>query len=151
MSRQLTRDDKTPVLIYKGPATAYNEDVKAVAEDKGYRLVDSRGLKKPFINKMRELESILSGIKGEEVKLMIIEGKDVNLFTPKPKSTKAITKSSQQLAVEGNRSIVEAMSTMSAIAEKMSASSTDSTLKDENEKLKKQIEALTKKNKKAEG
>jgi hypothetical protein len=147
MSRQLTRDDKTPVLIYKGPATAYNEDVKSVAEDKGYRLVDSRGLKKPFINKMRELESILSGIKDEDVKLMIVEGKDVNLFTRKQKPTKAITKTSSQLAIESNRSVAEAISTMSAIAEKIGATSDDSALKDENEKLKKQVAELKKKKK----
>jgi valyl-tRNA synthetase len=151
MSRQLTRDEKTPVLIYKGPATAYKENVKDVAEKEGYRLVDSRGLKKPFINKMRELESILSDNEGEAVKLMFVEGEDVKLFTPKPKEIKNITKSREQLAVESNRSVADAIGTMSAIAEKIGAVTGDSTLKDENEKLKKQIEALTKKNKKDEG
>jgi len=125
MSRQLTRDDKTPVLLYKGPATAYNEDVKSVADDKGYRLIDSRGLKKPFISKMRGLESILSDINGKETKLMFVEGEDVKLFTRKPKPTKAISKTIAQQAVESNKSIAKAVDTMAEIASKIGASNID--------------------------
>lgn len=142
MARQLTRDEKTKVLIYKGPRTAYNEDVLFIAEKKGYRLIDSRGLKKSFINKMKEIESI------SDEKMMFVEGKDVKLFTPKAKEKKLISRGREERAIESNETVAKAVAAMSAIAEKIGASSGNNEefqeLKKANEVLQKEIAELKK-------
>jgi hypothetical protein len=127
MARELTREDSTPVLLYKGPATGYVENVKKVAMDKGYRLIDSRFLRKPFVKKMQELERI-SG-----KKLMFVEGKDVNLFTAKPKEKKNIPKTREERAIEANESVAKAVEMMTAF---VGGKSTDDDLRKEIEELK---------------
>jgi hypothetical protein len=142
--QRLTRDEEAKVLIYKGPATSYVEDVIDVARKEGYRLVDSRGLSKTFIAKMKGIEEIQSQKLGKEVRLMVVEGKDVKLFTPKPKATSNIPRSRDQKLLESQDAIAKAMETMSSIAEKMGTSGSSNNLESENASLKKEIEALKK-------
>ena len=99
----LTRDEEMKVLLYKGPATAYVEDVVAVTRKEGYRLIDSRHVKQSFISKMKTIEAATG------VKMMIVEGKDVNLFTPKPKEAKMLSKTSEQRAIESNEAVAKAI------------------------------------------
>ena len=99
----LTRDEEMKVLLYKGPATAYVEDVVAVTRKEGYRLIDSRHVKQSFVSKMKGIEAVT----GE--KMMIIEGTDVKLFTPKPKESKILSKTSEQRAIESNEAVAKAI------------------------------------------
>ncbi len=140
MGRQLTRDEKTPVLIYKGPATAYKEDVKKIAEKKGYRLVDSRGIRKSFTKKMLALEAVLEKA-GEKKKLMFVEGKDVNLFTPKPKEVKEISKTREQRAIESTENIAKAVEAMTKL---VAGQNINPDIKKQLEENKVALEALTK-------
>lgn len=112
MARQLSRTEETPVLIYKGPATAYVEDIMQVARKNGYRLIDSRCIRKSFLSKMKELESVVGR------KLMFIEGQDVNLLTPKAKEIKVIPKSREDRVIETSESIAKAVEAMTLIASK---------------------------------
>lgn len=123
MSR-LTRDELTPVLIYKGPATGYKEDVVEVSMKNNYRLIDSRFLKKDFVSKMQKLEAIAKK-EGKDVKLMLIEGKDVKLFTPKPKETKLIQRTREQRAIEATEASAKAMELMAMVSEGSLVKSSD--------------------------
>lgn len=107
--KRLTRDEVAKVLIYKGPATAYKEDVVEIAIKKGYRLVDSRFLTKAFTSKMQGLEKV------SDKKMMFIEGKDVNFFTAVPKAQKLISKTQSQRAIESSEAVAKAVSLMSEI------------------------------------
>jgi len=130
--RQLTRDEATPCLIYKGPVTRYNEDVVAVCRKEQYRPIDSRFLSKAFTKKMQGIETIT------KKKMMVVEGKDVKLFTVKPKETKVIPKAPGERAIEANEAIAE-------LVKQLTTGGADNSellkelkeLKAENEKLKK--------------